>query len=219
MASMTPAQFNTTIMVPAEAVFAATVPEVPVDDRARVLLLAIAGQEGGWQFRAQADGGPAHGFWQFEQGGGVAALMSNKTTSAFVRRLAARTGCPFTPMSVWGALASISGDDMAFGLARLILWSDPAPLPDPGDDEACWQTYVRNWRPGKPRRDDWTANIAAARGVGNGVLLGMNRRLFMPVAYAGNVRCAGQVAVVAGGHQPVLAVAAGHDHAADVQGD
>ena len=162
---MTPTQFHSTIMIPAEAWFVAVVPEVRMNDAARVGICAIAGQESGWQKRVQDDDGPAHSFWQFERNGGVAGLMSNRKTGPFVKRMAASLGIKYNPMSVWAAMATPNGDGMSFGMARLLLWSDPDPLPAPSDDDAWWGYYARNWRPGDPRPDAWPANIAAARGV------------------------------------------------------
>lgn len=37
---------------------------------------------------------------------------------------------------------------LAAGLARLLLYTDPARLPGLGDEEGAWQLYLRTWRPG-----------------------------------------------------------------------
>jgi hypothetical protein len=53
--------------------------------------------------------------------------------------------------------ARLEDDDiLAAVFARLPLWADRRPLPtlDASHDEA-WECYVRNWRPGKPRRETW----------------------------------------------------------------
>jgi hypothetical protein len=42
----------------------------------------------------------------------------------------------------------------------LLLWTDPQPMPTSQD--AGWQCYLRNWRPGKPHPDQWPRNWASA---------------------------------------------------------
>ena len=39
--------------------------------------------------------------------------------------------------------------------ARLLLWTDPAPLPALGAAVRAWAYYRRNWRPGKPHPETW----------------------------------------------------------------
>ncbi len=77
---MTPAEFVTTVL-DSGAAWCETVPgwHIPFDVRARVLMLAIAGQESAWKYRAQV-GGPARGFWQFEVTGVDGVLNRNQTT-------------------------------------------------------------------------------------------------------------------------------------------
>ena len=53
-------------------------------------------------------------------------------------------------------------DILAAGFARLLLWSDPQPLPAIGDQQAAWQLYLRTWRPGKPRATAWPLNYQQA---------------------------------------------------------
>jgi hypothetical protein len=56
---------------------------------------------------------------------------------------------------VWLALET--DDILAARLARLLLWTDPRPLPVRGDAAAGWNYYIRNWRPGKPHPQTWGA--------------------------------------------------------------
>ena len=51
---------------------------------ARVLLLAIAGQESNLAYRKQV-GGPAMGLFQFEQGGGVRGVLTHPASRTYVR--------------------------------------------------------------------------------------------------------------------------------------
>ena len=63
--------------------------------------------------------------------------------------------------SVYAAL--LIDDVLAAGIARLLLWTDPAPLPELGDVDAGWNYYDRNWRPGAPRPEAWPYNYSIAR--------------------------------------------------------
>jgi len=123
------------------------------------MVLAIALQESGLAARTQAEGGPARGLWQFERAG-VRGVLTHPSSASHARRLCAARACPASEYSVWIALA---GDDLlACGFARLLLWTDPAPLPALGDADGAWACYERNWRPGRPRPEHWAANYAMA---------------------------------------------------------
>ena len=39
-------------------------------------------------------------------------------------------------------------DILAAAFARLLLWTNPNALPAIGQEEAAWQLYLREWRPG-----------------------------------------------------------------------
>lgn len=57
------------------------------------------------------------------------------------------------PLAVWEALQV--DDVLAAGFARLLLLTDPKPLPAPEDADGGWAYYIRNWRPGKPHPATW----------------------------------------------------------------
>jgi hypothetical protein len=119
---------------------------------ANVLLLAIGLQESKFEHRLQV-GGPARGFWQFERGGGVTGVLSHEDTRDYAKAVCAiRTVATFTA-NVYAALAD--DDLLACSFARLLLWSDPSPLPELGHAGAAWEYYLRNWRPGKPHERTW----------------------------------------------------------------
>lgn len=120
------------------------------DDRARVLVMAIAGQEGDWQFRRQI-GGPARSFWQFEQGGGVAGLLA--VLPGKLKAVCAALDIPSNSRDIFEAMAW--NDTLACCMARLLLWSDPRPLPDVGAEQAAWRYYLDDWRPGMPHPEKW----------------------------------------------------------------
>jgi len=124
---------------------------------ARVLLLAIGLQETGFETRYQVTNGggvgPARSFWQFELGGAAKGVCRHPASRAHMKRLCEATGCEFTPAALWRAIAS--DDVLAAGAARLLLLTDPRPLPKLGDVAKAWDYYERNWKPGKPHPEKW----------------------------------------------------------------
>ena len=137
------------------------------DARADVLLLAISGQEANWTAQRQHGGGPAHGLWQFERGGGVAGVLRHPASSAMARRLCERLGVAPNTRGVHQELALGGGeaDYLDAGFARLLLWTDPRPLPALDDQDGAWQVYLRNWRPGRPRPEKWPGYWRESLGV------------------------------------------------------
>lgn len=135
--------------------------------KARVLLLAIALQESRFEHRRQLVGnppkptGPAKSFWQAEMGGGmVRGVRIHPKTNAAVRKILQARGVPSSDAYIWDAIEY--DDVLACALARLLLFTDPKPLPEIGDVNGAWDTYVRVWRPGKPHRASWDALYAQA---------------------------------------------------------
>lgn len=119
-------------------------------DKARILLAAIAYQESNFAHQRQIKG-PARGFWQFEAGGGVWGVMNFRTTKAAAREVCQFQEVEFETKAVHAALER--DDALACAFARLLLWTDPKPLPD--DEADAWDYYIRNWRPGKPHPNRW----------------------------------------------------------------
>ena len=134
---------------------------------AEVMLLAIGLQESRFQHRRQLVGspprptGPAKSFWQAEQGGGmVTGLLryhDDRVRDLAVGLCAVR-GVDPSPRAVWEAIEH--DDVLAAGLARLLLYTDPARLPGLGDEEGAWQLYLRTWRPGAHSRGDAAAKAS-----------------------------------------------------------
>lgn len=135
-------------------------PEKMRSDKAKVLLLAIGFQESGFAARRQYGNGPARGFWQFEQAGGVLGVLAHHATASAARALCHELSVPpFAP----DVHAALEHDDLlAAGFARLLLWADRNPLPEIGDVDGGWACYLRNWRPGKPHVERWAENYAKA---------------------------------------------------------
>jgi hypothetical protein len=130
---------------------------------ARVLLMAIGLQESRFEHRRQLGNGPARGYWQFEEGskasrGGVWGVYLHSASNELLRLLCRARDCEFAPRPIW---AQLERDDvLAAGVARLMLWTDPKPLPPIGAASEAWDYYLRTWRPGKPHRRTW-ANLYA----------------------------------------------------------
>ncbi len=131
---------------------------------AGAMLVAIGLQESNFALRDQRDAGPpvlgpATGFWQFERAGGVRGVMTHPASAAIARAVAAEEGILFEEDAIWHSFGKPVGDRLACAFARLLLLTDPRPLPHalPEAEEEAWDCYVRNWRPGKPHRHRWAS--------------------------------------------------------------
>jgi len=120
-------------------------------DDACVLQLAIGRQETNFAARAQI-GGPARSFWQFERNG-VLAVMHHHASAPHVFELCGKLDIPYGSNAIYNAL--LTDDVLGAALARLLLWTDPRPLPAIGDKTGAWDLYERCWRPGKPDYTRW----------------------------------------------------------------
>lgn len=127
--------------------------------KARLMLLAIGLQESRFNHRRQI-AGPARGFWQFEKGGGVRGVLAHQATKWLAIDVCRERGVDPVESVVHPALEK--DDLLACAFARLLLYTDPCPLPAPGYVAAAWDYYIRNWRPGKPHRQAWDAMYANA---------------------------------------------------------
>lgn len=125
-----------------------------------VMLLAIGMQESALLYRRQFGNGPARGLWQFERGGGVAGVLNHRATAGHAADLCAVLDVRPVAREVWEAMER--DDVLAAGFARLLLWSDPSPLPKIGDVDGAWELYLRTWRPGKPHPHTWRDYYARA---------------------------------------------------------
>lgn len=128
--------------------------------RARVMLLATGLQESRFEHRRQVRG-PARGFWQFEEGGGVFGAMRHEASRDHLRRLCELRKVPWTARAIWQAIEH--DDVLAAGLARLLYWTDALALPETDDEHASWALYLRTWRPGKPHAQTWPGYHRQAR--------------------------------------------------------
>ena len=126
---------------------------------ARAMILAICLQESALQFRKQV-GGPAKGYAQFEQSGGVVGVLTHPQVAAYTKVVCAALDVPPTAIAVYTSLEQ--NDVLAAALARLLLWTLPDLLPQRDEAERGWQQYMAAWRPGRPRRESWNANYEFA---------------------------------------------------------
>lgn len=126
---------------------------------AEVQMLAIGLQESRFEHRRQI-GGPARGFWQFEQGGGVRGVLRHHSSREHALSVCRIRNVIATEGAVYAALEH--DDVLAAAFARLLLWTDPKAMPALGDEQGAWDLYLRVWRPGKPHRNTWGALYAQA---------------------------------------------------------
>ncbi len=132
-----------------------------MDSRAaRAMLIAIGLQESGFDHRRQS-GGPARGYWQFEQGGGVHGVLSHPATRPHAQLVLGMLDYP-EQTSIDCYLAITHNDILAACFARLLLWTLRDPLPIEGEYDEAWQQYFLAWRPGKPHRETWNGHYAVA---------------------------------------------------------
>lgn len=126
---------------------------------ARVIMLAIAFQESGLQHRRQRRG-PARGYWQFEHGGGVRGVLNHSSSRPHIRSVLEQLDYKATsnPATCYAAIEH--NDILAAAFARLLMWTDPQPLPT--DESGSWDLYMRTWRPGKPHISAWASNYQKA---------------------------------------------------------
>jgi hypothetical protein len=156
---MTPEHFLKRIIDPGLTVIAEIGGPKPSHD-ARRMMLCIALQESGpslnarYQNSPSSSPGPARGWWQFEQGGGVAGVLQHGASKTMAYEVCDRIDVVVQAAAVWRA---IEGNDvLSCAFARLLLWTDPKALPTA--EEPAWNYYLNLWRPGKPHRDAWTPN-------------------------------------------------------------
>ena len=152
-------------MFPAELVtrtYAEVLPGKFASPAATAMLLAIGLQESRFEHRQQL-GGPARSFWQFEKGGGIKGVLRHRISKRHAEAVCVLRGVEPTPDAVYAAMTR--DDLLGCAFARLLLYTDPRPLPEPGQIVSSWNYYIRNWRPGKPHRHTWDSLYSDALGL------------------------------------------------------
>lgn len=133
-------------------------------DAATAMMLAIGLQESGFQHRRQLQG-PARGFWQFE-GGGIRGVLGHRASREAIRSALVALGYRenYPVLAIREAITH--NDVLACVFARLLLWTDPEPLPPSSTESvAAWDIYYRTWRPGKPHPQTWGRHYSRAWAV------------------------------------------------------
>lgn len=124
------------------------------------MIYAIGFQESDFVHRRQKNNGPAASFWQFERGGGILGVLNHPKTAGFARKVCEARGVFPTTKDVWNAM--LTDDVLGAAFARLLLWSDPRPIPHRSQRQKLWDIYNSVWRPGKPHPDKWAESCTLA---------------------------------------------------------
>ena len=127
-------------------------PEKMDTPEARAMLLAIGLQESRFEHRVQI-GGPAHGYWQFERGGGVRGVLRHPSSETHAKHVCSVLNYRAESDEVYRAI--VDNDVLACCFARLLLWTLPGSLPGAAEAQEGWEQYIDAWRPGKPHRETW----------------------------------------------------------------
>lgn len=114
---------------------------------AKAMMLAIGMQESRFIFRHQQTG-PAGGFWEFEEAG-VRGVMGHPASRGLASDILSTMSYAPTVAMIQDALDH--NDILAAVMARLLLWTHPAPLPREGEYGKAYSYYLTLWRPGHPR--------------------------------------------------------------------
>lgn len=151
-------EVNDEILTPSFRVLAGgAIPRNYDTPEARVMLLAIGLQESRFLYRRQIRG-PARGWWQFENGGGVKGVINHRSSAREIDHVLGKIHV--AKADVYTAIEW--HDQLATVMARLLLYTDPKPLPAVTDTDGAWALYSRVWRPGKPHPETWPAFHKAA---------------------------------------------------------
>ena len=120
---------------------------------ARVLEMAFAGQESLWGNVQQGGGGPGRGYFQFEPPT-CGLVLKNSISQAMATKICQSIGIPPVQSAVYANLLT-NPVKIAVPFARLDTFCDPRPLPPLNNPQAGWETYIKEWRPGKPHPELW----------------------------------------------------------------
>jgi len=135
---------------------------------ATAMLLAVGLQESRFQHRQQI-GGPAHGLWQFERGGGIIGVLTHAASKPHVERALRALlyeRVPDLPLPQRAAACYalvVDNDVLAAVFARLLLWTVPGRLPLRHESAYAWRIYADDaLRPGRPHPETWNGFYAQA---------------------------------------------------------
>lgn len=126
---------------------------------ARAQMLATGFQESEFKYRSQV-GGPAHGYYQFEQGGGAQGVLRHPLTTGAAHYVCEKRCVKPFAADVYQAI--INDDVLATAFARLNYWWLPGRLPRQDESALGWSQYLAAWRPGMPHLEKWANNFNTA---------------------------------------------------------
>lgn len=138
---------------------------------ARAMVIAICLQESRLQYRHQVNG-PAVGYAQMEQGGGVRGVLTHAASKPLIQVVLKALDYSPDADALDCYVAIQHNDILAAAFARLLLWTIPQALPAQSAAGSGWTQYVEAWRPGKPVRETWNGffeqawEVVLAEGVG-----------------------------------------------------
>lgn len=155
---MTPGLFLDLALAPALRLL----PQRMDTPEARAMIVAIALQESKLVRRRQMGDGPARSYLQFEAGetAGISGVLKHRATSALASGICEALDIVASTLVVHRAIEF--NDVLACVFGRLLLWTLPNALPGRDDIDGAYLDYIRAWRPGKPRPEDWPANFSRA---------------------------------------------------------
>lgn len=157
---MTPETFHDNALTPALRLLPSPMDTMP----ARAMVIAICLQESRLLHRHQI-GGPAHGYAQFELGGGVRGVLAHSASRPHIQTVLAALDYDPAADATACYTAIEHNDILAAAFARLLLYTLPDTLPNRNAPAIGWAQYVKAWRPGKPHRETWDACFARAWNV------------------------------------------------------
>lgn len=126
--------------------------------RAQAMVLAIAFQESDLAHRRQVKG-PARSYLQFERAG-IRGVLTHGASEQHAKDVCQQLDISPSVEAVYHAIEF--SDPLAVAFARLLLWTDAAPLPDQHHDREAWAIYLRTWRPGKPHPERFSGSYGVA---------------------------------------------------------
>ena len=120
------------------------------------MIVTICLQESRLKYRRQING-PARGYAQFEQGGGVRGVLTHQASKPHIKAVLYALDYD-QDLDAEGCWIAIEHNDiLAAAFARLLLYTLPQALPARNAPGMAWSQYLQGWRPGRPHRGTFDA--------------------------------------------------------------
>jgi hypothetical protein len=99
----------------------------------------------------------------------VKGVINHRNTKDILLKVLLSLNIAPSSGACYDCLAEPEHDALATVFARLLLYTDPHPLPALNcAPDLAWDYYFRNWRPGRPHRHTFDAYLIHAREAVNG---------------------------------------------------